>query len=192
MRRYYFAAIPLLSALFWAGSALAENPLVDIQPFNVRRLLTTNSCPDCDLVGANLRGTHLIGADLRKADLRGADLSWANLEGADLNDANLTGANLTGAFLTNATLVNADLNNANLSQAQIYFADVTDASMENVNLAEATIVGTPISIGGGAELEEEGSPIISPPEVWQLHPPGEIKPLPHNLIDVPVQIMPLL
>ncbi|MBE7380103.1 MAG: pentapeptide repeat-containing protein [Leptolyngbya sp. SIO1E4] len=190
MRRCHLATLSLLSAVFLVGPAMAETPLDEIRPFNVRRLLTTNGCPDCDLAGANLRGAHLIGADLRRADLTGADLSWANLEGADLTKANLEGANLTGAFLTNATLPMADLDNANLSRAQLYFVDVTGASMQNLNLTEATVVGTPISIGG-MEPDEEGPPMISPPEVWQLHPPGEVKPLPSDRIEVPDQVLPI-
>ncbi|MEH2003903.1 pentapeptide repeat-containing protein [Nostoc sp.] len=54
---------------------------------DIRRLISTNACPGCDLRGANLRG-----ADLRGADLRGADFTDADLIGADLTGADLTGA----------------------------------------------------------------------------------------------------
>ena len=190
MRHRYLVTLPLLSALFLTSPAVAESPIVEVHPYIVRRLLSTNMCAACDLAGANLRGAHLIGADLRKADLTGADLSWANLEGADLTNANLEGANLTGAFLTNASLVNADLDNANLSQAQLYFADVTDASMTNLNLTGATIVGTPISVGSGVELDENSHPVISPVEFWQLDPPSILKPWPSDRIEVPPQPLP--
>ncbi|MEM9007843.1 MAG: pentapeptide repeat-containing protein [Cyanobacteria bacterium P01_F01_bin.86] len=174
MRHCYFVALSLLSGLFLASSAGAESPLVDVHSFNVRRLLSTNMCAGCDLTGVDLSGAHLIGADLRKANLTGANLSWTNLEGADLTKANLEGANLTGAFLTNARLVNADLDNANLSEAQLYFVDVTDASIENLDLTGATIVGTPISVGSGMELNENSEPVLSPSEFWQLDPPSEL------------------
>lgn len=192
MRRRYFATLSVLSALFLASPALAESPNFETYSYNVRRLLSTNMCAGCDLAGANLRGAHLIGADLRKADLTGADLSWVNLEGADLTQANLEGANLTGAFLTNASLVNADLDNANLSEAQLYFVQVTNASMENINLTGATIVGTPISVGSGVELDENSDPVISPPEFWQLEPPSQLKPWSSDRISVPEQPLPNL
>lgn len=189
MSRYYLAVLPLLSAFVFASPVLAENPFTDIRSFNVRKLVNTNLCPNCDLVGVDLRGAHLIGADLRKADLSSADLSWANLEGADLSHANLTGADLTGAFLTNASLYGADLDNANLSQAQLYFVDVRDASTDNLNLAGATVVGTPLSIGNGTDIDDETEPIISPEELWQLHPPNESQQdWPHNLIDISEEI----
>ena len=54
---------------------------------HVRRLISTNKCPRCDLTGADLRG-----ADLREADLRGVDFTGADLRGADLTGAILTGA----------------------------------------------------------------------------------------------------
>ena len=191
MRHYYPIPLALLSVLFLAGPALAENPLVEVRPFNVRRLLVTNGCHECDLSETNLSGAHLIGADLRGADLRGADLSWTNLEGADLTKANLTGADLTGAFLTNASLNGANLDNANLSRAQLYYVNVTGASLDNINLAGATVVGTPISVGGMDPVVEGAPPVISPEEVWQLHPPNESQPLwDGQLLDVPLQIVP--
>lgn len=52
----------------------------------VRELLWSKECPECDLRGANLSG-----ADLNGADMRGADLSGADLSGADLRHAELTG-----------------------------------------------------------------------------------------------------
>lgn len=190
MRRYYFINLFLLSGLFLTGSALAESSFANIYSFNVRRLLSTNMCAECDLAEADLRGAHLIGADLRRADLTGADLSWVNLEGADLTKANLEGANLTGAFLTNASFANANLDNANLSEAKLYFVDVTDASMESLILTGATIVGTPISIGSGVDVDENSEPVINPSEFLQLDPPGEVKPGSSDRIDVPGHPLP--
>ena len=195
MKNRYLATLSLLSVLLVSGAAMAEAPVDDdVRAINVRQLLITNGCAGCDLMGVDLSGAHLIGADLRGAELAGADLSWANLEGADLTKANLTGANLTGAFLTSATLALADLDNANFSQAQLYYVDVTGASMENLNLADATVVGTPISIGGSDSLaeplEENALPILSPEETLQLPPPSESLPLHDELLDVPLQISP--
>lgn len=181
MKNRYFAALSLLSALLLASSALAEAPLDDdTRSANVRQLLITNSCAGCDLIGVDLSGAHLVGADLRGAELTGADLSWANLEGADLSKTDLTGANLTGAFLTNASLAMADLDNANFAQAQLYYVDVAGASMENLNLVDATVVGTPISIGGMEPIEEDALPILRPDELWPPMPPSETFTLPNK------------
>ncbi len=200
MKRRYLAALSLLSILVVAPATLAEAPaesVIDqIRTTNVQRLILLNRCKACDLVGMDLSKTHLIGADLRGAILTGADLSWSNLEGADLTDADLTGANLTGAFLTNATLANATLDNANFSQAQLVHVDVTGASMENLNLADANIIGTPISIGGGAPIEDDQElPILKPDGSWQLPPPpGDPWSVPkypsEEILDVPPQILP--
>lgn len=92
MKKYIAGAIALISTLVVSGYSKAENPA------HVQRLLETNLCMGCDLVGANLEGAHLIGADLRNADLRNANLNSANLEGADLDGANLQGADLSNTF----------------------------------------------------------------------------------------------
>ena len=200
MKRHYLATLPLIGLLMGAPPSLAEAPIESGMEArvaaNVQQLLITNHCQHCYLVGADLSQTHLIGADLRGADLTRADLSWSNLEGADLTGATLTNATLTGAFLTNASLVNANLDNVNFAQAQLYYVDVTGASMENLNLAQATVVGTPISIGGGTVPGEQGSdsPIFVPDEAHPLVPPQNLwlVPQPHSpdILDVPPQIIP--
>ncbi|MEM8613162.1 MAG: pentapeptide repeat-containing protein [Cyanobacteria bacterium P01_H01_bin.105] len=166
MKSYTLALLPLLSITVLAVPGQAETPaeaVIDqMRATNVQRLLLTNRCDRCDLVGVDLSQTHLIGADLRGAILIGANLSWSNLEGADLTQANLTGANLTGAFLTNASLADADLDNVNFTQAQLYYVDVTGASMENLNLVDAAVVGTPISIGGSIEPTDADLPVLMP------------------------------
>ncbi|MEM1240082.1 MAG: pentapeptide repeat-containing protein [Cyanobacteria bacterium P01_H01_bin.26] len=162
MKRGYLLTLSLLSVFLSDSPGLAETPaanLVDeLRANNVQQLVLTNACYRCDLVGVDLSEIHLIGADLRGATLAGANLSWSNLEGADLTGANLTGANLTGAFLTNASLARAILDNVNFTQAQLYYVDVTGASMENLNLADATVLGTPISIGGREPIGLEELP----------------------------------
>lgn len=204
MKRCYLVAIPLLSTLVLGAPGLAEAPedsiVNDMRAINIQRLVVTNRCDYCDLVGVDLSNGHLIGADLRGAVLTGADLSWSNLEGADLTGADLTGANLTGAFLTNASLANADLDNVNFSRAILHDVDVAGASMENLNLAGATIEGTGISIGGstdpleGPEDEGDGLPILTPQEQQQLSPPDNPWYIPgyptDELLDVPQQIVP--
>lgn len=194
MKTRYLAALPLLAAVALgmpARSALAEAPApIDaVRAANVRRLLITNACAECDLVSVDLSNQHLIGADLRGALLTGANLSWSNLEGADMTSADLTGADLTGAFLTNASLVAADLDGANLAEAQLYYVDVTGASMSDLNLAGATVVGTPISIGDGPEMIEEAAPpVLAPEDSWLLPPLGD--PSPGEILDVPPEILP--
>ena len=122
---------------------------------NVRRLVLTNACMGCDLIGADLTATHLIGADLRQANLQGADLTSANLEGADLTGANLENADLTQAFLTNATMAQADLDNVNFAGAKLYYVNVAGASVHNINLTEAQVLETPLGIGGAVPLDAD-------------------------------------
>lgn len=199
MKRHYLAALPLVSILLWGSASLAETPaeavIDEMRATNIQRLMITNQCYECDLVGVDLSNAHLIGADLRGAILTGANLSWSNLEGADLTGATLTGADLTGAFLTNASLANADLDNVNFSQAILHDVDVAGASMENLNLAGATIEGTGISIGGGTDpLEDEELPILVPSNGEDLMPPSQPWFVPgaptDNILDVPPQIVP--
>ena len=100
-----------------APAAIAE----DIQ--DLKQLLSTKQCAQCDLAGSGLALAQLAGADLRGANLAGANLSRANLAGADLSGANLAGtslyaANLQGANLTNANLAGTDLRESYLHGAQ--------------------------------------------------------------------------
>ena len=98
---------------------------------NLKQLLETKKCYQCDLAGIDLSGK-----DLGKADLEGADLKGSNLEKADLAKANLRGASLVNANLKKADLKEADLYKANLSGA-----DLTDAAMENAKVDETLFVG---------------------------------------------------
>jgi uncharacterized protein YjbI with pentapeptide repeats len=198
MKKHNLAALPLLSILVLAAPSLAETPaeaLTDeMRATNVQRLILTNQCYYCDLVGVDLSSTHLIGADLRGAILTGVDLSWSNLEGADLTGANLAGANLTGAFLTNASLANANLNNVNFSHAILHDVDVAGASMENLNLVGATIEGTGISVGGSIESIDEQLPILTPNYGEELTPPSHPWYVPRypseEILDIPLQVIP--
>ena len=210
MKRRYFTPLVFLVGSLWAGPSFAETPVTSLsstepeQIANVRQLLTTNMCALCNLTGVNLSQAHIIGADLRGANLSGANLSGANLEGADLTGANLTGADLTGAFLTNATMNLTALDNVNFSGSQLYFVEVGGASMDNLNLVNATVIGTPISVGGaigggmdgtipiydGEEsIREEELPILTPNDIWPPSPsihPEQLEDMPTNFLEVPV------
>ena len=128
MKLATLATTILLSATFSSVRVLAEN----IE--HTQQLLSTKSCPGCDLSGAglvfsqlpgaNLAGANLVRANLSQADLTGADLSNANLVGASLSNTNLGGANLSGA-----NLVGADLRGAYLMNANLEGADLTDANL---------------------------------------------------------------
>ena len=200
MKKRYLAVLSLSSIVLMGNPGWAETPaesVVDeIRATNVQRLILTNGCYRCDLAGVDLSQTHLIGADLREATLAGADLSWSNLEGADLAKANLTGANFTGAFLTNASLAYTNLDNVNFAQAQLYYVDVTGASMEHLNLADATVIGTPISVGGSLEPLEEDLPVLPPIPDEHRQPFPPIAPWiapwqsPGEFLDIPPQILP--
>ncbi|MEN9214140.1 MAG: pentapeptide repeat-containing protein, partial [Gloeomargarita sp. DG02_5_bins_242] len=82
----------LLAAV--AVTGLVALPVGAEDASQVRQLLNSKACANCDLRGADLRG-----AKLGNANLRGSDLTRANLRGADL-----TGADLSGADLRNADL----------------------------------------------------------------------------------------
>jgi len=80
---------------------------------NIVKLKETNSCPGCDLHGADLSYALLNDADLSGANLTGANLEGAYLDTANLSDADLGGANLEGADLTNASVKGANFVGAN-------------------------------------------------------------------------------
>ncbi|HEY9735854.1 MAG TPA: pentapeptide repeat-containing protein [Trichocoleus sp.] len=96
--------------LIGAPGARAEN--LD----QVRQLLQTNVCENCDLSNATLSSVDLRGADLSGANLQGANLRAVNLMQADLSNAALEGADLTGADLRGANLQGTNLAEAILGQ----------------------------------------------------------------------------
>ncbi len=131
---------------------VVNHPVVE-QAELVRQLLETGKCPSCNLAGADLRNAHLIGADLRNASLEGANLTGANLEGADLTGATLKTANLTEVRFTNADLRYSDMTDANLERSIAYNADTRGAILVNLNLADAQIWNSGISIGGDEPIK---------------------------------------
>ncbi len=110
----------------------------------MRQLLQTNVCQNCnlrnaDLAQAQLTGANLAGANLAGAYLKDSNLTQANLSGANLTHANLKGVDLTGANLENATLQNAVLVSANLEGTNLEGANLEDATLDDANLADANL-----------------------------------------------------
>lgn len=120
----------VFTVLLSPSVALGEN----LQHLN--QLLSTQVCPDCNLVNAGLVRANLAGAQLQGANLTNANLSRADLTGADLSGANLTGASLHGAILTGANLTGA-----NLSATDLRNAYLNNALLENTSLETAYIQG---------------------------------------------------
>lgn len=139
-----------LATSAWAGDA------------EVKKLLETKICSDCnlnkadlhdanlnnaDLHGANLSEAILTGAKLRNAILRDANLQKANLLDADLSEARLDNANLEEASLVSAVFIkahlqstsfkNAVLNDSNFSEAKLELTEFAGASAYGVSFANA-------------------------------------------------------
>ena len=131
MKNQIVATILFISTFSFTNTAQAANSQ------DVRELLATKQCQNCDLSGAGLVMSDLSGADLRGANLSGANLSRANLSGADLRDANLSGAGLFGANLTGAKLNSSDLRNAKLINANLDSANIKNANLSGTNLTNA-------------------------------------------------------
>lgn len=110
----------------------------------VRQLLATKECQNCDLTGAGLVMADLSGANLSGANLTGANLSRANLSGADLRGANLSGAGLFGVNLSAAKLSGANLAGADLRNTYLANAELTSAYIDGANFQGA--VGIPSQI----------------------------------------------
>ena len=103
---------------------------------NLAMTRLARNCPDCNLVGVDLKKARLV-----EANLMGADLSEADLSGANLRRANLTGANLSGAKLITTNLSGAILVNSNLSNADLTGSNLIKANLTGANLDGATFTG---------------------------------------------------
>jgi uncharacterized protein YjbI with pentapeptide repeats len=126
--------------------------LINNHKVDVRTLLESHQCQNCNLKGANLRNANLRGvdlssADLRDADLRSADLTNADLTDADLRNADLRKADLKSADLANADLTDADLRKANLRGVSLNSANLTNADIRNTNLNSADLRGATMPNG---------------------------------------------
>lgn len=121
--------------LILVGPLLPATGALAFDPDDLAHLLTTLSCPACDLSGADLNGKELRGADLRAANLSGAALDTANLDDAGLRGADLS--NASGAFIR---LAGADLSGANLAGfSACYDQDFTGAILRGANLSGAKL-----------------------------------------------------
>jgi uncharacterized protein YjbI with pentapeptide repeats len=119
----------------------------------IKHLLATKECQQCNLVNAGLV----------MADLSGADLRGANLVGANLSRANLTGANLEGADLRGASLFGVNLSDAKLKGANLSHADLRNCYLTNVEFTDVSIIGT--NFQGAVPIP---SPIAKPEEFYAL------------------------
>lgn len=122
-----------LTGSYTSASAQAIPPS---QLENIRQLLTSRQCVQCNLSRAGLIVTNLAGVNLAGANLSRANLSRANLDGADLRGADLSGANLNGANLSGAILVGARVDGADFRNTTLFNAD-----LRGVNLQGAFIQG---------------------------------------------------
>ncbi|MBD2294978.1 pentapeptide repeat-containing protein [Anabaena sphaerica FACHB-251] len=128
----------------------------------IKQLLATNKCPNCNLRNAGLVMADLSGANLSGANLAGANLSRANLSGADLRGANLSGTSLFGVNLSEAKLSGANLTGADLRNTYLMNVELTDANLTGTNFQGA--VGIPSQIakpedfyGWGVAAAEKGN-----------------------------------
>jgi hypothetical protein len=106
---------------------------------NLKKLLDTKKCPNCDLSKVNLKGADLSRANLKNANLSGANLYGANLSNANLKKANLSGANLKKARMNQAKLNGANLSDTNLEGASLSMAIFIRAKLRNANLHRADL-----------------------------------------------------
>ncbi len=84
---------------------------------NIKILLDTNSCVQCDLSGANLTRAQLANSDLRGANLKKATFSLANLAGANFQHSNLQGAEFGGADISEADFRGANITGTSFTAA---------------------------------------------------------------------------
>ncbi|MBE9061320.1 pentapeptide repeat-containing protein [cf. Phormidesmis sp. LEGE 11477] len=127
-------AVGTAATVAFAGLGVRIEGAIAADPTAIQQLMKTNSCPGCDLNGADFRRLDLSGADLTGADLEGANFYYANLDGAQLHGANLVDANLAYTSLRYAILDSADLRYAILDRT-----DLSDSSLIAADLRESYI-----------------------------------------------------
>ncbi|WP_414529295.1 pentapeptide repeat-containing protein [Nodularia chucula] len=139
----------LATAVFFTTIGLAT--IAQAASFEqVRQLLSTKECENCNLSNAGLVMADLSGANLRGANLTNANLSRANLSGADLSGANLSGAGLFGVNLSQANLTGANLMGADLRSTFLTNTEFNGAVLNGVNFQGA--VGIPMQIATPEEF----------------------------------------
>ncbi len=139
------------------------------QEENRKQLVTTNSCPGCDLSGVNLdrlqmQGANLEGANLSqakvrlsslaKANLRRANLQNAQFGGSDLADADLRGARIQGATFVGAYVVGVQLDKG---------VALDQSSAEPVAVAEQAVTEKKSSAPAVAKTPAASAPASAPP-----------------------------
>lgn len=132
-----------IAALTFIGTTGLTSGVMAENLEHMRQLLSSKSCPGCDLSGAGLVFAQLAGGDLTGANLVRANLSQSDLTGANLTNANLVGASLSSANLAGANLAGANLGGADLRGAYLMNANLEGADLTNANLRGA--VGIPLS-----------------------------------------------
>jgi uncharacterized protein YjbI with pentapeptide repeats len=126
------AATLSIAAVFAAAKYIPFS----VQQNQIKQLLQTKQCPECNFSNANLKGLDLQGFNLQGANLEGANLSGAKLANAKLKNANLNRANLTGADLgCSGITFNLDAN----TKAENMDFNVT--AVPEKNNPENTVVG---------------------------------------------------
>lgn len=137
----------LIVSLFALFTVTITTPVVAENLSDLRKLLSTKECFNCDLSGSGLVMANLSGAKLNGANLSRANLSRANLTGADLSGADLSGASLYGANLVGANLIGAKFQGTDLRDSYLHNAIVIGVSFDTAYLQGATGIpnyaGTP-------------------------------------------------
>lgn len=128
------ALLAIAHTTTWGTIAAAQTPPGQLE--NIRQLLASRQCVQCNLSRAGLTVANLSGVNLAGANLSRANLSRANLDGADLRGADLSGANLNGANLSGAILVGAKVGGADFRNTVLYNTD-----LRGVDLQSALIQG---------------------------------------------------
>ena len=122
-----------------------ERLLKDKQTYNreqLKQLLKTKQCPECDLESADLKGVDLTGANLRGAKLAGADLRQAKLNRADLRDVEFQWKDRgkgSCKLEIRADLAGSDLSQANLENARMFAINIDRTNLSEANLNKANV-----------------------------------------------------
>lgn len=163
-------------------------PVDAYDPNDLHQLRATKSCPNCDLVSADLGGMDLSDANLKNANLylaktENTNFHRANLEGANIHtrpDHNFSLANLqkaeiavvfrgnySGADLRGATLLGGFVG-SNFSSADLRGAFLRDANLRDADLRGANLIGADFSNSNfrganlyAAKLDERGLRLLN-------------------------------
>ena len=104
---------------------------------DLKQLLETNICINCDLSGADLRKKNLSNANIQ-----GSNLNKVNLWRANLENANLSGCSIEEANLRRVNFKNANLNDTTFQWSIIRHAEMDGATAINADFRRAGIKKT--------------------------------------------------